>query len=71
MKINHQRENRVKSPCFVMQSNLSELNTFGNDEFIQFRQMLGLYTYKLHRHLVDETIKAVWFRQVFGLLRVQ
>ena len=24
---------------------------------------------KLHRHLVDGTVKSVWFRQVFGLLR--
>ena len=30
----------------------------------------GLNRFKLHRHLVDETVKSVWFRQVFGLLRV-
>ena len=40
------------------------------EEFVQFRQGFGLHRFKLHRHLVDETVKSVWFRQVFGLLRV-
>ena len=31
--------------------------------------MFGLYRSKLHRNLVDGTVKSVWFRQVFGLLR--
>jgi hypothetical protein len=29
------------------------------------------YRFKLHRYLVDETVKSVWIRQVFGLLRVR
>ena len=33
--------------------------------------MFDLHRFKLHRHLVDGTVKSVWFRQVFGLLRVQ
>ena len=33
--------------------------------------MFGLHRFKLHRHLVDGTIKSVWFRQEFGLLRVR
>ena len=33
--------------------------------------MFGLHRFKLHRHLVDGTVKCVWFRQVFGLLRVR
>jgi hypothetical protein len=33
--------------------------------------VFGLHRFKLHRHLVDRTVKPVWFRQVFGLLRVQ
>ena len=33
--------------------------------------MFGLHRFKLHRHLVDRTVKPVWLRQVFGLLRVQ
>ena len=32
--------------------------------------MFGLHRFKLHRHLVDGTVNSVWFRQVFGLLRV-
>jgi len=39
--------------------------------FVQFRQVFGLHRFKLHGHLVDETVKSVWIRQVFGLLRVQ
>ena len=68
-----------------MQSNLSKPNPFGTEEFVQFRQVFDLHRFKLHRHLVDgtiksvwftqgsvyRTIKSVWFRQVFGLLRVQ
>jgi hypothetical protein len=30
-----------------------------------------LHRFKLHRLLVDVTVKSVWFRQVFGLLRVR
>ena len=29
-----------------------------------FRQVFGLHRFKLHRHLVDGTVKPVWFRQV-------
>jgi hypothetical protein len=32
--------------------------------------LFGLHRFKLHSHLVDRTVKFVWFRQVFGLLRV-
>jgi hypothetical protein len=41
------------------------------EEFVQFRQVFGLNRFKLHRHLVDGTVKSVWLRQVFGLLRVR
>jgi len=50
-----------------LQYNLSNLNPFGTEEFVQFRQVFGLYRFKLHRHLVDGTVKSVWLRQVFGL----
>jgi hypothetical protein len=33
--------------------------------------VFGLQRFKLHRHLVDGTVKSVWIRQVFSLLRVQ
>jgi hypothetical protein len=39
-------------------------------EFVQLRQVFGLHRFKLHRHLVDGTVKSVWFRKVFGFLRV-
>ena len=41
------------------------------EEFVQFRQAFDLHRFKLHRNLVDATVKSDWFRQVFGLLRVQ
>ena len=53
-----------------IQSNLSKPNPFGTEEFVQFRQVLGLHRVKLDRHLVDGTLKSIWIRQVFGLLRV-
>jgi hypothetical protein len=31
----------------------------------------GLHRFKLHQYLVDGTIKSVWFRQVFGSVRVR
>ena len=40
------------------------------EEFVQFRQVLDLHRFKLHRHLGNGTVKSVWLRQVFGLLRV-
>ena len=43
----------------------------GTETIVQFRQVFGLHRFKLHRHLVDVTVKSVWFRQVFSLLRVQ
>jgi hypothetical protein len=55
---------------FYIQQNLSKPNSFGTEEFVQFRQVFGLHRFKLHRHLVDGTVNSVWFRQVFGLLRV-
>ena len=33
--------------------------------------MFGLHSVKLHRHLGYGTVKSVWFKLVFGLLRVQ
>jgi len=33
--------------------------------------LFGLQGFKLHRNLVDGTVKSVWFRQVFSLLSVQ
>jgi len=50
---------------------MCKLNSPGTDEIAQFRQMLRLHRFKLHRHLVDMTVTSVCFRQVFGLLRVQ
>ena len=41
---------------------------FGIEEFVQFRQVFGLHRFKLHRHLVEETVKSVWVRQVYSLL---
>ena len=35
----------------VIQSNLSKLNLFGTEEFVQFRQVFGLHRFKLHRYL--------------------
>ena len=54
-----------------IQCNLSKLNPIGTKEFVQFRQVFRLHRFKLHRHLVDGTVKYVWLRQIFGLLRVQ
>ena len=31
--------------------------------------MFGLHRFKLHRYLEDGTVKSLWIRQVFGLLR--
>jgi hypothetical protein len=31
--------------------------------------VFDLHRFKLHKHLVDGTVKSVWFRQVFGLHR--
>ena len=53
-----------------LQENLSKPNPFGTEEFVQIRQVFRLHRFKLHKHLVDGTVKSVWFRQVFGLLRV-
>ena len=53
-----------------IQENLSKPNPFGNEQFVQFRQVFGLHRFKLHSHLIDGTVTSVWFRQVFGLLRV-
>ena len=52
-----------------MQSNLFKPNTFGTEEFVQFRQVFGLHRFKLHRDLVDVTVNSVWFKQVVGLLK--
>ena len=46
------------------------MNPFGTEEFVQFRQVFGLHRFKLHRHLVDGTVKFAWLRPDFGLLRV-
>jgi hypothetical protein len=61
----------IQSRMENIQSNLSRPNLFRTEEFVQFRQVFGLNRFKLHRHLVDGTVKSVWFRQVFGLLRVR
>jgi hypothetical protein len=47
---------------------LNRTNPFGNEEFYQFRQVFGLHRFKLHRYLVDGTVR---YRQVFGLLRAR
>ena len=46
-------------------------NPYGTEEFVKFRQVFGLHSFKLYRDLVDETVKSVWLRQVFSLLRVR
>ena len=46
-------------------------NHFEAEGFFQLRQVFGLHRFKLHRHLVDGTVKSVWYRRVFGLLRVR
>ena len=51
--------------------NLSKPSHSGTEEFVQFRQVFGLHRFKLHRHLVDGTVKSVWFLQDFGFLWVQ
>jgi hypothetical protein len=59
---------------FVLISNhnrFTKVNSFGTEEFVQFRQVFGLHRFKLHSYLVYRTVKSVWFRQVFGLLTVQ
>ena len=50
---------------------MSKPNLYQTEESFQFRQVFGLHRFKIHRHLVDRIVKFVWFRQVFGLLRVQ
>ena len=50
---------------------MSKSNPFGTDKFVQFKQVFGLHRFRLHRHLVDGTVKSDWLRQVFGLLRVR
>jgi hypothetical protein len=42
-----------------IQLNLSTHNPFGTEEIVQFRQVFGLHRFKLHRHLVDGTVKSV------------
>ena len=44
---------------------------FWTEEFVQFIQVFALHRFKLHKHLVDGTVTSIWFRQVFGLLRVR
>jgi hypothetical protein len=56
------------SHIYGLESKPTPLRT---EEFAQLRQVFGLHRFKLHRHLVDGTVKSVWFRQVFGLLRVR
>ena len=57
----------VRNP---VQQNLSKPKPPWTEEYVQLRQGFGLQRFKLHRHLVDVTVESVWFRQVFGLLRV-
>jgi hypothetical protein len=45
---------------------MSKPNPLWTEEFVQFRQGFGLHRFKLHRHLVDVTVKSVRFRQVFS-----
>jgi hypothetical protein len=55
----------------ISQVNLPKPNPVVTEEFVQFRQVFGLHMFKLHRHLINGTVKSVWLRQVFGLLRVR
>jgi hypothetical protein len=32
------------------------------------KNLFSLHRFELYRHLVDGTVKSVWFRQVFGLV---
>ena len=41
-----------------------------NQTPLGLKNLFSLDRFKLHRHLVDGTVKCVWFRQVFGLIRV-
>ena len=50
----------------IIQVNLPIPNPVVTEEFVQFRQVSGLHMFKLHRHLVDGTVKSVWLRPVFG-----
>jgi len=50
---------------------MCKLNSPGTEEIVQFRQVLRLHRFKLHRYLVDRTVTSVCFRQVFDLLRVR
>ena len=43
----------------------------GPDKFVQLRQVFVLHRFKLHKHLIDGTVKSAWFRKVFGLTRVR
>ena len=54
----------------MLQKNLSKPTPFETDKFVQFRQVFGLHRFNLRRHLIDRTLKSVWFRQVLGLRRV-
>jgi hypothetical protein len=61
----------VAKASLTVQSNLSKPNPFGTEELVQFKQVVDLDRFKLHKLFVDGTVKSVWFRRVFfGLLRV-
>jgi hypothetical protein len=53
------------------QSELVYRKTCLNRIPLGLNNLFSLDRFKLHRHLVDGTVKCVWFRQVFGLLRVR
>ena len=55
----------------LIQNNLSKPNPFETEEFVQFKQVFGWHRFKWHRLWVYQTVKSVWFMQVFGLLRVR
>jgi hypothetical protein len=42
-----------------------------NQTPLELKNFFSLDRFKLHRHLVDGTVKSVWLRQILGLLRVR
>ena len=53
---------QVKEVCghvFMYIKTCLNRTPFGTEEFVQFRQVFGLHMFKLHRHLVDVTVKSV------------
>ena len=64
----------VQTKSKIIQQNLSKSNPFGTGEFVQFRKVLGLHRFNLHRHLIYVTVMSVCLGRIsvysgFGLDR--